>query len=186
MATLRPTLLLRPVVAAAAAGLALAGCAAQPGTAATVNGVTISENAVDDATGEYVAFSGQETAPVVILNTLVQAELLTPIANEAGYAVSDAEVEQFFLEQAVMLGNAELPENSSDAFIDLGRFLMQYNEVSSSPDAEAVLTQLGTELTEADLEVNPRYGELTEEGSIVPTTHEWIAQPTGEAAQPAG
>lgn len=181
----RPTHLVRNAAALAAAGLVLAGCAAQPGTAATVNGTTISENDVDDATVEYVALTGQETSPVVVLNTLVQAELLDPIASDAGYAYSDAEVRNFFLEQAALSGAQERPDVDSRAFLDLGRYLLQYNEISTSQDAQTILTELGTSLQEADLKVNPRYGQANESGVIVPTAKEWI-QPSEQAATPAG
>jgi len=185
VATTRPTHLVRNAVALAAAGLVLAGCAAQPGAAATVNGTTISENDVDDATAEFVALTGQDTTPVVVLNTLVQAELLDPIATKAGYAVSDAQVQKFFLEQGALAGAEEPPNVDSPAFLDLGRFLMQYNEINSSQDAQKILTELGTALQDADVKVNPRYGQTNESGVIVPTAKEWIHQDEAPAT-PAG
>ncbi|WP_043498686.1 hypothetical protein [Georgenia sp. SUBG003] len=107
------------------------------------------------------------------------------IASEAGYAYSDAEVEKFFLEQASLSGAGERPDVESPAFLDLGRFLLQYNEISSSQDAQAILTELGTAVQEAELTVNPRYGQANEEGVIVPTAREWIQQDE-QAATPAG
>ncbi|MCK6211000.1 SurA N-terminal domain-containing protein [Georgenia sp. EYE_87] len=186
MASTRPSHLIRTAVALAAAGLALAGCSAQPGTAATVNGTTISENEVDEATSEFIALTGQQdVTPVAVLNTLVEGELLDPIAIEAGYAVSDAEVEQFFLEQASAAGATQRPDVESEAFLDLGRYLLQYNEIYASPDAQAIFAEAETARQEADIEVNPRYAQTDDSGAFVPTVRDWIHQ--GEPAPtPAG
>lgn len=184
MASTRPSHLIR-TAAAIAAGLALAGCSAQPGTAATVNGTAISESQVDEATSEFITLSGQpDVTPVAVLNTLVEGRLLDPIATEAGYGVSDGEVKQFFLEQASLAG-APTPDVESDAFLDLGRYLLQYNEIYSSPDAQAIFTEAETARQEADIVVNPRYGQTDESGNFVPTVRDWIHQ-SEPAATPAG
>jgi hypothetical protein len=177
VASTRSSHLIRTAAALAAAGLVLGGCAAQPGTAATVNGTTISENEVDEATSEFIALTGQEdVTPVAVLNTLVEGAVLDPIATEAGYAVSDAEVERFYLEQASLAGATASPDVDSPAFIDLGRYLLQYNEIYASPDAQAIFAEAETARQEADIEVNPRYGQTDEAGDFVPTVREWIHQ----------
>ena len=60
---------------------ALAGCSAQPGTAAVINGTKITEGELDDATLEYVGLTGQEAQPSVVLNTLLAAEIFPSRRN---------------------------------------------------------------------------------------------------------
>ena len=186
MASTRPSHLIRTTAALAVAGLALAGCAAQPGTAATVNGTTISENEVNEATAEFVALTGREdVTPVAVLNTLVEGEVLDPIATKAGYAVSDAEVQRFFLEQASLAGVSQSPDVDSKAFLDLGRYLLQYNEIYASPDAQTIFAEAEKARQAADIKLNPRYGQTDEAGDFVPAVRDWIHQ--GEPAPtPAG
>ena len=66
----------------------------------------------------------------------------------------------------------------SDAFIDLGRYLFVYSEVAASPDAQAVFDEFTAAMADADIEVNPRYGEVNAEGVIGPTSHDWLAGTT--------
>lgn len=167
----------RPMLALAAAGLVLAGCAARPGTAATVDGHRITDADVAAATTEYQEFSGQEVEASVVLNTLIQAEVMQPLAKENGFGVSHAEVEEFLTQQAVMLGNAELPESSSPAFLDLGRFLLQLNEIQADADGEEILTEFGQRLGTAEISASPRYGTVSDDGVVQPTTPDWIVQP---------
>lgn len=174
MTTQRPARHVRALVLATA-GLLLAGCSAQPGTAGSIDGERITQNELEDATSEYVALTGQATEPVVVLNTLLAAQVLPGIAAEHGYALSDGEIESLYAEQAAALG-AEVPAGGySPAFIELGRYLFVYSEVAASPDAQAVFDEFTTAMVEADIAINPRYGEVNDEGVIQPTTHDWLA-----------
>lgn len=163
----------RALVVLAAAGLALSGCAAQPGTAAVVNGERITSNDLDDATLEYVALTGQETEPVVVLNTLIAAEILPEVAAERGVAYSDEQVAERFTEQAALLGTTA-PESYSEAFLDLGHYLFTVIDVQTSPDGAAILEEFSARMAEADVEINPRYGQA-QDGTIAPIEHDWLA-----------
>lgn len=168
----------RHTLVLATAGLLLAGCAAQPGTAGSIDGERITQNELEDATSEYVALTGQETEPVVVLNTLLAAEVLPGIAAEHGYALSDGEIEALYAEQAAALGAEAPADGYSDAFIDLGRYLFVYSEVAASADAQAVFDEFTAAMADADIAVNPRYGEVNAEGVIEPTSHDWLAGTT--------
>ncbi|MFH5824396.1 hypothetical protein [Georgenia sp. AZ-5] len=159
----------------AAAG-AVAGCSAQPGTAGVINGVRITESELSDATLEFEALTGQDTAPSAVLTTLMLAQVFQEVGPEHGIAYTDEEVAGLFEQQAALQG-AEVPEDGfSEAFIDLGHYLFGVTELQSSPDAAAVGEKLSTAMNEADIEVNPRYGEAVQ-GVVTPVEHDWIAAP---------
>lgn len=177
-----PTRPARLALALAAAGL-LAGCAAQPGTAGTINGARVTEAELADATGDYVELTAQPTEPVVVLNTLLAAEVLPGIAAKYDIAYSDQEVVDRLAEQAQNLP-AGVPEGGfSDAFVDLGRYLFLYSAVQEDPDGEAILGEFTAAMAQADISVSPRYGQAGEGGVIQPVSREWLA-PTGPVPQP--
>ena len=163
---------------AVAVAVGVAGCSAQPGTAAVVNGTRITEAQLDDATLEYVDLTGQPAEPSVVLNTLIAADVFPAIAAKHGLALSDQQVEQRFEELAQQQG-AKAPEGGfSPAFIDLGHYLFAAAAAQSSPDAQAVSEEFSAAMAKAKIEVNPRYGEVTKDGAIQPIKHDWIAQTT--------
>lgn len=156
---------------------ALAGCSAQPGTAAVINGTKITEGELDDATLEYVGLTGQEAQPSVVLNTLLAAEIFPSIAAEYGLALSDEQVTERLQEQAALQG-ADIPADGySEAFIDLGHYLFSSIEAQARPDAAAIFQEFTTAMAEADIEVNPRYGQVGEDGIIAPSDKDWLATP---------
>lgn len=166
---------------AVAVAVGVAGCSAQPGTAAVVNGTRITEDQLDDATLEYVDLTGQPAEPAVVLNTLIAADVFPAIAAKHGLALSDQQVEQRFEELAQQQG-AKVPEGGfSPAFIDLGHYLFAAAAAQQSADAQAVSEEFSAAMSDATIEVNPRYGEVTKEGAIQPVQHPWIVQ-TPEAA----
>ena len=161
---------------AVAVAVGVAGCSAQPGTAAVVNGTRITEDQLDDATLEYVDLTGQPAEPTVVLNTLIAADVFPAIAAKHGLALSDQQVEQRFEDLAKQQG-AKVPEGGfSPAFIELGHYLFAAAAAQSSPEAQAVSQDFSTAMAEAKIEVNPRYGEVSKEGTIQPAQHPWLAQ----------
>ncbi|MFD1504248.1 hypothetical protein FE374_04170 [Georgenia yuyongxinii] len=156
---------------------ALAGCSAQPGTAAVINGTKITEGELDDATLEFGDLTGQPPQPSVVLNTLLAAEVFPSIAAEHGLALSDQQVTQRLEEQAVLQG-AEVPvDGYSPAFIDLGHYLFSATDAQAHPEAAAIFQEFTTAMGEADIEVNPRYGQVEDSGEIVPSQHDWLVTP---------
>lgn len=166
------------LAALAVAGVALAGCSAQPGTAAVVDGHRITVNDVDVAHREFVAITGQDAQPVAVLNTLVAAQLLPGIAAGYDIAYSDEQIEDAFAQQIQLTGGKEPEGGFADATIELGRYLFVLTDVQASPDGQAIAEEFGAQMADADTEVNPRYGEIDESGIISPVAHDWIAGST--------
>lgn len=167
---------LAPLAVLAVAGVALAGCSAQPGTAAVVDGHRITVGDVDVAQREFVDITGQaDTQPRAVLNTLVAAQVLPDIAAEHGIAYSDEQVEDAFAQQIVLAGSEVPAGGFADATIEIGRYLFVLTDVQSSPDGQAIATEFAEQMAAADTEVNPRYGTIDEGGVISPVEHDWIA-----------
>jgi hypothetical protein len=160
------------------AAAALAGCSAQPGTAAVINGTKITEGELDDATLEFGDLTGEPPQPSIVLNTLLAAEVFPAIAAEHGIALSDEQVAERLDEQAALQG-AEIPADGySSAFIDLGHYLFSATEAQSHPDATAIFEEFTAAMADADIEVNPRYGQVQDNGEIVPSQHDWLVTPS--------
>ncbi|GAA4422037.1 hypothetical protein GCM10023169_15850 [Georgenia halophila] len=177
--------LVRSTAALLAAGAAVAGCSAQPGTAATVNDTRITENEVASATAQWIEISGQQVTPGQVAHILVQAELFEPIATEGGFGYSDQQVEQLLKDAAAAQGQPA-PEEISEPAVDLARFVLQQGDVTEAQNAGELLSQLDEATAEADIEVNPRYGTRNDSGQIVQTTYEWIHQEQQPTPAPAG
>ncbi|UNX55600.1 hypothetical protein MF406_04885 [Georgenia sp. TF02-10] len=169
----------RPALAALAVAGLLAGCAAQPGTAASINGVRVSEDDLADAHGDYVALTNQPTEPAVVLNTMLAAEVLPGIAAEHDVVLSDDDVVSLLDRQAEAAGTTAPEDGYSDAFVDLGRYLFLVPSLQNAQQGQAVLEEFSTAMADADIEVNPRYGTVDETGIISPLSPDWIAQPEG-------
>ncbi|MHB1064330.1 MAG: SurA N-terminal domain-containing protein [Georgenia sp.] len=167
------------LAALAVAGVALAGCSAQPGTAAVIDGTRITIDDVDVAQREFVEITGQSDAqPRAVLNTLMAAQVLPDVAAGYGIAYSDEQITDIFAEQLTTAGN-EVPEGGfADSTLELGRYLFVLTDVQSSPDGQAIAEAFGARMKEAKTVVNPRYGEIDENGLIAPVTHDWIAPAT--------
>jgi hypothetical protein len=65
----------------------------------------------------------------------------------------------------------------------VARFTLLQQGLRELPDAQEVLAGISEELTELDVDVNPRFGELDfAGGGITPVVHPWIVP--DEAATP--
>ncbi|ROR72235.1 hypothetical protein [Bogoriella caseilytica] len=154
------------------AGAVLAGCAAPPGTAAMVEGTRISSAEVDAAAREWAMATGEPLSVSQTTHLLVTAELLRPIATEAGAVFSDSELSAA-LDQVAANQPEGAPEEYSAATLDLARFVFQQQALAGTP--------VGAELTEAyesaDIEINPRYGTFDlATGEAAPTDFPWLTQ----------
>ncbi|MDD9206600.1 hypothetical protein PU560_08995 [Georgenia sp. 10Sc9-8] len=172
MARLR---LVRPAHAwlAAALGLALAGCSAAPGTAAVVDGERITVDDVNEAAADYEAISGQDVLPAAVAYSLVDARFINDVAADHGVAFSDAQVADFFAEQAAAAGGQMPADGLSDAFLELGRSLMISANLGAGESTETIVEDYSAARQAADVEMNPRYGQLVD-GQLAPVTHEWL------------
>ena len=177
-------------VAAALAVLALAGCSAESGAAAVVDGRVIPVADVHTATAELRPYL-DEPSPASILAVLVAEPTMARVAGEHGVAVSPQQVRDL-LAQASSAPAAEglraaapPPEGGfSDPSVTVARFTLLQNGLRGLPDAQGVQADLLAELDRLDVDVNPRFGEIDfTTGGLAPVEHPWLV-PSAEAAAP--
>jgi hypothetical protein len=164
----------------AVSALAAGGCSAQSGAAAVVEGRAISVADVHAATEELRPFL-QDATPASILVVLIAEPTFQRAAAAAGVGVSQQEARSL-LEQLASDAPGAAPQ-FGDASLAVARFTLLQQGLQELPDAQGVLGGISEELTELDVDVNPRFGELDfAAGGITPVVHPWIVQ--DEAAAP--
>lgn len=166
----------RTLAVAAVAAAVLAGCTQVPGTAAVVNGQRITERDVTDAGQTIKAVFGEAQPASVAVDLLVNEPIFTRVSAAHGIEISDDAVKQFFIDYAAQNTGQEVTQaDFTPAGIDVARLLWLSSQLSGQADAD----QIGQELTQArqdaEIEVNPRYGEYDEAGQLVPVQLPWIA-----------
>lgn len=144
----------RALMALLAGVLALTGCAEQnPSNAATVNGVVITEDRVDEVAQGLAVVNGTPDAPgeqrMTAASVLIRNEVGLQVGQAAGVTISEADHE------AALTGSPQLTQLAAEP--GLTSFIDDY--ITS----ELVRTQLGetdfaVEAAELDVIVNPRYG----------------------------
>jgi hypothetical protein len=184
-------------LAVAAFGVvALAGCDAQPGVAAKVDGTVITEAAVADTTrrvNEARTVLGLETATadVVTLYMVMNAywhALLEDTGDTDLIEAAKTPTAEAFKDELVGLG---APQESVDALDGLGLtgtdrdlLLLLLGLGVQAPVAEALQSELITEEQinpPADLAVNPRYATFDAASqSFLPPSYPWAVVTPGE------
>ncbi|MGC5628613.1 hypothetical protein ACPYO6_10260 [Georgenia sp. Z1344] len=164
------------IVPALALGALLAGCSANPGTAAVIDGEEMSEREAQSVAGELVGVFGQELTTVDAVMNYAYSDAITRVAGENGLTVSD---------QAVRDQLATMTEQSG--YTPDGDYLPQTLEIVESlmlagqlQSDQALSTQVTEAMSEVDIELNPRYGTV-EGGQYAQPAHPWLqAAPAGE------
>lgn len=163
------------VVAGLLAGaLLLGGCAATPGTAAVVEGRTISRTMLDAAEQDLSAVIPGVTAQAILMG-LVAAPYFIDAAAEHGVGVSTEQARALIESRTE---GADLPETQTfgPGAVEVIRFTLAVQALRGLPDGETVLQEVDAEVRSLDIEINPRYGELDPaSATIVATTLPWIA-----------
>ncbi|NCT92611.1 hypothetical protein GXB85_16880 [Cellulomonas sp. APG4] len=164
-------------------GALLAGCSAQPGTAAVVDGRTVSQDSLDRTVAELTPLLG-EAVPRDVLVSLIAAPLYIEAAEESGVGVSTVEIRDQLDQVAEQVGAETADWSESTIELVRSSFAAQ-NLQGEDPEAFAAVTE---ELLAADITVNPRYGRFDHEArEIVPITWPWIvAGPAAEDAEGTG
>lgn len=165
------------VGAFAAGALTLAGCQANPGVAATVGDARITENQLADAT-DLNPLLAQPLTPGQLLDVLVQAETVLPIARDYGIAFSSEEVDEVLKQVAAAVADATGGDPGavtefSDSALRAGEVILVLEQAQTTGDFPVILNESITQLIDAGVEFNPRYGSW-EQGTIVPIEHEWL------------
>ena len=174
---MRSRLALGTTVAVTAA--LLAGCN-MPGTVATVNGDRISQRELNEAMEVRNALMvNPGTTPAQLTNETLNLMILTPFLEDTagayGLAVSDQEAMDV-INQVVTTtgGEAWAAEDFTETQLDLGRAVQLISLVNASPEGAAIADETMVALGNADIEVNPRFGQVVPGGQILPVIPEWI------------
>lgn len=177
----------RVVAAVVAAGGLLAGCSGQPGAAAVVDGRTI--------TTAELATAHEQLAPLFagvgaqdVLGVLITEPFAVEAAAGEGAGVNDEQALALLRSVAVRALGEE--EGGALEFgpgaLAVGRYSLAASALQE-PDAQAAVTAYQERVAEADIEVNPRYGEFTEDLVVAPpAAPSWVVPEGGRDAAASG
>ena len=168
-----------PGVLAAVVGLGACSALGDPSAAAVVDGETVVTQA-DVATVmaelPLEITEGEPVAPAQVLTFLAVSATVEDLAGEYGAILGDVEAEEFLASVDEQAGRPTV--EYSPATLDLIATNLMLGQLSQSEDSAAAIEEQFLLLAE-DLEVNPRYGEVTADGSllVVPARHPWLVAP---------
>lgn len=157
------------VAAASVAVFGLGACSAQPGTAVAVNGVKYSESQLTEGVQDYAELTGQTLDRSTVARMIPDALKFTELAQEIGIEATDANVAEY-LDQLVAQGKVKEPADGIGAVMTE---ILRYTVISSKlntldQDAVAAAGERFKEISAAQtVEVNPRYGTVTAQGTTV-------------------
>lgn len=176
------TRLSRGIAAAALlTALALGGCSANPGAAAVVNGERITEAELSRAVSDFAAVTGQQVEPGAMLGTLVVAPVLLEVGSEHGVAASEDEAVALLDQQAEAAGLTAPEDGYGSGVIDVAQMTLVNQRLASAPAGAEAAQAISERISEADVEISPRYGEFDPSGQIAPQSLPWIATATTPA-----
>lgn len=167
---------LRALAAIAIAGLLLTGCAQQPNTAVVINGERYTETEIADAWVDLQPIVGPGAGPSTVVATLIDRDLLAPAAEAFGISVSEEEINTVI---EIEFGGQDPDEFSPVARGVIGHLLL-VNEVNASPLVGEINSLFIVAAEEAEITVNPVYGEPGQYGSVEATTWDWLATPEAD------
>lgn len=150
------------VLAASAFGLAGCGMAGSPGVAVTTNGVAITEEQVDQVMRDLdkVGATGQ-----VQRGTVVGMLAMRPVILEAG-AVDGSTVGEDMVREAL---TQQIPD-VSEATVQF-----QQAQITGAQLGPEALPAFEKGMSEADIQVSPRYGSFDNNAGFSPAAPNWIA-----------
>lgn len=174
-----------PVAGALAAALGLGACSAlgDPSAAALVDGETVVTQADVATVLEELPLevsNGQPVAPAQVLTFLAVGGTVESIARENGAVLGEVQARQFL---ASVDEEAGRPTGSySEPTLRLISTNLMLGEITQDPALAAEVEEQFQALVD-DLEVNPRYGEVSEGGAqlIVPVQHPWLPAADADA-----
>lgn len=158
--------------------VSVAGCTAQSGAAAVVEGEAIEVSTLHEATAELSPYL-QDASPAAVLLLLVAAPTFERVAQENGVGVSEQEARAVLDQLAASAPDAaqgDGPAEFGPASVSVAKLTLLQQRLQERPDGAAVLEDVSAELADLDVEVNPRYGEVDFAGGtgITPVEHAWI------------
>lgn len=178
MASITRARWLRALAGLAVVGMVVAGCSAHPGAAAVVDGQEISESHLAEAVRDFELVTGQAPEAVAMLSTLVVAPTILEAASEFGIGVSEQQAVELLDAQVEAGGRTPPADGYADGVVQVAQMTLLSQQVQSSPDAGEINDRIAERIAEADVEVNPRYGEITPDGQIQPASYPWLTTAT--------
>jgi hypothetical protein len=179
---------LRPLLVAALAAVALAGCQSDPGTAAYIGAEQISTAQVDDGVAADAGQGSRRDATLNSLNVLIQTALLRTVADELGATVNRSVLDRAAEDPDIRAQAAQFGVRP-EAFGKFAGYLLTVQdhlarEASTGggltqdqlAHAQRRLAQLRAEAaTDAGVRINPRYGAFdAERAAVTPTVEPGI------------
>jgi hypothetical protein len=181
----------RALTTLGAAGLALGltACsgAGNPTAAAVVEGRVISERDVQTVVAELPleVTGGAQVAPSQIVSVLMVSEIVEDVAREFTGVTGRDEARELL--QAVDTDADREPFDYSDATLDAIAVNVMLNNIQQTDVAAPVLEERLQELQSGgDVQMNPRYGRVGEDGSLQFSnfSHDWLPSADGQPAEP--
>lgn len=134
--------------------LVLAGCAPAPGTAAVVDGETITTAEVDEVLADLAPVLATASATNVLSLLIISPDFLAA-AESGGFGVTEDEG------RAYIVANGLVTEEEAAALsagaLEIVRFAVMQGSIATEAEV-AVLDEAALALQGAEVELNPRYG----------------------------
>ena len=149
----------------------LAGCTSSPGQAVSGNGFSYSESEVSTVIVEYAELIGQDSSDIdryEVVLILGEATVLLQLAEEMGRAITDEDVEESLATAVEVNGSTLTMEDLSPVTVTLVKSALASGYLYQSHNTTEIYWRLQELLTEAEIEVSPRYGVFQEGILYVP------------------
>ena len=171
--------LVLPGVVAATLGLGACSALGDPSAAAILDGETLVTQAevatvLDELPLEVS--NGTPVAPAQVLTFLAVSDTVAELADEYGTVLGEAEAGDFLASVDEQAGRPTVAYSAPT--LDLIATNLMLTQLGESEESAAAMEGRLVQLAE-DLEVNPRYGEVAGDGSllVVPATYPWLVAP---------
>lgn len=172
-------------VAAGVAVLSMSACSAHPGVAFIIDGKEYRTSEVEKAAKELSQITGQPVSPATVIDFVSRLETAKQMAADNGISLTVEEV------KAGLDKEVNNPENQQFKNVQLPLSELTVDTFFSNALLNQVNQQVGQQAFKAEflklqrehkLEVNPRFGSVSESGTLAPLP--FIGVVDG-AAQPA-
>lgn len=169
--------LVRVLAVTVTGAAALGGCTGQPGAAAVVDGERITVGALQDATAELAPYL-QDASPSSVLLLLVAEPTFEQVAQENGIVVPDDQA-RAVLDGLAAGGDGTAPAGDGDfspASLEVARFTLLQQRLQEQENGADLLAEATERLADADVEINPRYGDVDFAAGtgITPVERPWL------------
>lgn len=154
------------------AAVVAAGCSTPPGTAAVVDGRTITHDYLEETRQDMEGFLTRADSATT-LGALIAAPYFIDAADEHGVGASEAEARAAIEDALVSVGREDL--SVGDGAVEIIRFTMAIQKIQALPDGAEILAETDARVLAAETQISPRYGELDPRtGRIVRDGLPWV------------